>query len=252
MRRRNRFPRLTVCAALVVLTVSGCATPTTPYWKTTTYGTWRYSQAEVARLPGISRRNILSSASEEEDQRVHVSVSARSLDGTWRVVRLAGPDEVYVAKAGGKEARINLAQITRIETTRQIKITPRRKTTGTVASNLGEAAPYVPLIPFALGTWPLLRATGLDAGKNAQDKGKAQLAYQGMSKSELIRYLGEPMEKYLCEDESRDNEVWIYRKNQVLRGGRALFIDSDSGKVYYTSYNTSFFKDSCSPLKPSP
>lgn len=252
MRCIDRFAWPIFCAAVVVLTISGCATPSTAYWKTTRYGTWRYSRAEVARLPETSRRNILSAVSESEDQSVRICVSARNLAGTARVIRLAGTNAVYVAQTDRRPVKISLARITQIETLRRIRITPRQRTTGAAARSLGEAAPYVPLIPFALTTWPLLRATGLDAAKNDADKGKAQLAYGGMSKSELIRQIGEPVERYLCKGKSRDNEVWIYGKGQVLRGGRALFIDSVSGKVYYTSYNTTFFKGACSPLKSTP
>lgn len=206
----------------------------------------------MARLPEISLRNILSSASESDAQRVQVSVEARGLDGVGRVMRLAGPDQVYVRETDGKQVKVDLARITRIGLVRQIKIIPHRETSGAAARHLGESASYVPLIPFAMTTWPLLRAFGLDAGKNAEDKGKAQLAYKGMSKAQLVASLGEPVEKYVCKNKFRDNQVWLYRTDQVLRGGRALFIDSASGKVYYTSHNTTFFKDACSPLKSKP
>jgi len=238
---------------IVVLMTSGCATSTIPYWHKTAYGTWGFSQAEVERLPVISIRNILSSISESEVQRIQIFVSARAnLGGFAKVTRMAGQEGVFVADAHGEEVRINFAQITEIQTIRHIKRTPRQKTPGETAAEVGEVAEYAPLIPVAIATLPFLRAMGLDAGKNDEDKGKATLAYGGMSKNDLITHIGDPMERYHCADKYGGHEVWIYRKDQVLRGGRALFIGLADGKVYHTSHDTTFFKDSCSLQKTKP
>lgn len=237
--------------SFAVLITFGCAS-TSPYWQKTSYGTWNFSQGEVEILPSISIRNILSSMSENEVQRIQIFVRARNLDEISKVTRLEGQEDIYVADAHGKEVKINLAQITEIQSIRQIKIVPRQKTTAEVADELGEGALYAPLVPVAIAVLPLLRAMGLDAGKNDADKGKARLAYDGMSKNDLIANIGEPIEKYHCKDEYGGQEVWIYKKGQVLRGGRALFIHLGDGKVYHTSHDTTFFKDSCSLLKTKP
>jgi len=238
---------------IAALMLSGCATSTIPGWQRTAYGTWKFSHADIEKLPIISIRNILSAISEDELQRIQVFVRARNLDGLAKVTRMAGEEEVFVADPHGEEVRINLAQITEIRTVRYIKVTPRHKTTGEKAEEAVVFLEYAPFIPVAIATWPILRVSGLDAGKNAEDTGKASMAYGGMSKEDLITYIGEPMEEYYCEGKHGDEEIWIYEKSQVLRGGRALFINLDDGVVYHTSHNTTFFKDSnslnCSVLR---
>ena len=114
------------------------------------------------------------------------------------------------------------------------------------ADAVGETMIYAPLVPVAIGTLPFLRAMDLDAGKNDQDEEKARLVYEGMSKNDLIKNIGEPKEKYHCEAKNGSGieEIWVYNKGEVLRGGRALFIDLGKGVVYYNSYDTTFFKNS--------
>ena len=232
--------------------MSDCATSTIPYWEKTAYGTWEFSQAEVEILPIVSIHNIPSLLSESEVQKIQLFVKSRNQDGVAKVTRMAGQEDVFVQDARGKEVRLNFAQITEIQTIRYIRITPRQQTPGETAEEVGEAVELAPMIPVAIATLPFLSAMGLDAGENDEDKGKAALAYGGMSKNDLITYIGDPVERYHCEDKYGGHEVWIYRKGQVLRGGRVLFIGLADGKVYYTSYNTNFFKDSCSLLKATP
>jgi len=251
MDRRYHSNWVIVGLVIVALITFGCAS-TTPDWKRTTYGTWNFSQAEVEMLPRISILNILSSISESETQKIEIFVKARNLDKISKVTHLEGQENIYVRDADGNEVKINIAQITEIQSIRQIKITPRKKTTGEAAADLGEGALYAPTVPVAIATLPFLSAMGLNAGKNDEDKGKAQLAYGGMSKDELTTYIGEPDEKYHCKNKYGGNEVWVYKKGQVLRGGRALFIGLNDGKVYHTSHNTTFFKDSCSLMEANP
>jgi len=229
--------------------MSGCATSTIPYWEKTAYGTWEFSQAEVEILPIVSIRNILSFLSENEVQKIQIFVKSRNQDGVAKVTRMAGQEDVFVQDARGEEVRLNFAQITEIQTIRYIRRTPRQKTPGETAEEVGETVELAPMIPVAIATLPFLSAMGLDTGKNDEDKGKAALAYGSMTKNDLITHIGDPVERYHCEDKYGGHEVWIYRKGQVLRGGRVLFIGLADGKVYYTSHNTNFFKDSCSLLK---
>ena len=150
----------------------------------------------------------------------------------------------------GKEIKLKIKDIAEIERIRRIirPDTTIKKRESKSTETIGETLIYAPLAPVAIATLPALRATGLDAGKNAQDKEKARLVYEGMSREELKIYVGEPKEKYYCEAKGRRkaNEVWVYEDDKVLRGGRALFIDLERDKVYYNSYHTSFFKDHCS------
>lgn len=248
----HRSTSLPIYISVVILIISGCATLTNPYWEKTAYGTWSLSQEEVSRLSTMSRQNILSSASENDDQRVQIFVTSRKLDGKAKVKRLAGQEGVYVVDVRGQQVKINVDQITGIQSLREIKNTPHKKTTDKTAEELSEAALYAPLVPVAIISWPFLKAMGLDAGKNAEDGEKAQLAYGGMSRDDLATYVGEPLEKYHCKSKYGSNEVWIYQNDHVLRGGRALFINLEDGKVYHTSHDTTFFKDSCSLLKTMP
>lgn len=232
-----------VSALTAVMLLSGCATTKTPSWEKTSYGTWKFSSAEVKKLPSISIRNILSSASEKGSVKVQVLVRAQNLDGIGEVKQIAGPEDVIITDAYGQEVKIKIAEITEIQTIRKLMIIPRQKSAGETAAETAELLSYVPLIPVAIVSWPFLRVLGLDEVKNEADRGKASLAYKGMSKGELITYIGEPKEKYYCETEYGPEEIWIYKKSQVLRGGRDLFIHVDNGLVYHTSED-SFFKHS--------
>jgi len=234
---------------------SGCATTATtgvPYWEKTSYGSWRLSRAEVRKLPIIARRNILSSASRSEHQIIRILVKAPGLDGFREVKYPPGQEDVVVTDGQGQDVRIKIDKITEIQSIRQLKREPREKRAKGDREEIGYLLIYAPLIPVAIVTWPLLRVMGLDAVKNAEDKEKAERAYGGMSRQDLITYVGEPVEKYHCYDKYGGHEVWIYGKDQVLRGGRSLFISLTEGDVYHTSHDTTFFKDSCSPLQKTP
>lgn len=158
------------------------------------------------------------------------------------VERLSGKDHVIVKNADGKELRVKLASITGIQTVRWIKVSPEASKKGTAGAGAVEALSYAPIIPIAIATWPVLRALGLDAGKNAADTGKALMAYGGMSKKQLVEYIGKPLEKFYCKSKHGGYEIWIYKKEQVLRGGRAIFVSLAKDSVYHTSYDTTFFK----------
>lgn len=248
---KHRFHSIVTCASIAILMAYGCAT--TPYWTTTSYGTMTYSQAELEKLPHISIKNILSSGSADDQIRVEIIVRSRELKSPAKVKRLAGQKDVIVTDAYGQEVQIEIDQITEIERIRRFKVVPRKTTMGEKADTAGEVLIYAPLIPVAIASWPILRMFGLDAVKNDDDKEKALLAYGGMSKEDLTMYVGEPKEKYYCKNKYGDQEIWIYEKSQVLRGGRALFIYLDDGVVYHTSHDTTFFKDSnslnCSVLR---
>lgn len=229
--------------AVVIMQV-GCATVKRPYWKQTSYGSWNFSNSEVKKLPDISLRNILSKVSLTHNQRVQVLVKIQNLDGIMDVKKIADQNHIIVTDAEGKEIEVRLAKITEIQTVRWIKINPKGNTKRNAAAGTVEALSYAPIIPLAIATWPFLKALGLDAGKNAADNGKALMAYGGMSRKDLLTFIGKPLQKYYCKSKNGDYEIWIYRKDQVLRGGRAIFISLDKDNVYNTSYNTTFFKQS--------
>ena len=250
---RHKFNWITVFALITIMLVSGCATTHKPNWEKTAYGSWQFSHAELEKLPIISLRNILSSVSETENEKVQILVRAQDLEGVAEVKRIAGQEDVIVADPHGQEVKIKIAQITRIQSIRRIKVKPYKETTSDVAEASAEFLIYAPLIPIAIASRPFLGAMGIDQQKISDDEGKAMMAYGGMSKKDLITYVGEPAEEYYCESKQGGFEIWVYEKAQVLRGGRALFIDLDDDAVYNTSVNTTFFKDSdqfnCSLLR---
>ena len=232
-------------AVSVTLLVTGCATTTTSL---------NFTQSELKLVPIIAFHKIMSSQSMNET----VTVRAESLDGAAEVKGFVGQKYVIVTDMDEKEVKIRIADITEIERIRKIQTpTNSREEKGSGAADaIGETLIYAPLVPVAIGTWPFLRAMGLDAKKNAEDKEKARLIYEGMSKKDLMLNIGEPKEKYHCEGKngSGAEEIWVYEKGQVLRGGRSLFINLNKGVVYYNSYDTTFFKNSdwlnCSIIKP--
>jgi hypothetical protein len=113
-----------------------------------------------------------------------------------------------------------------------------------------EMVTTLPLALVALPLWGVFRVLGEDPAKNQEDESKARFVYEGMSKNDLLTYIGQPKEKYMCipkgqyqlSKEEAHTEVWVYRKDQVLRGGRALVIGSGRGEVLENSYDPSFFK----------
>jgi CRISPR/Cas system CMR subunit Cmr4 (Cas7 group RAMP superfamily) len=222
---------------LTAFSVSGCAATTTSL---------KFTQSELKLVPAIAFQKVLSSGTMNET----VEVKARSIDGRAVVKGFEGQKHVIMTDKHGQEIRLPFSEITEIERIRRIKRpeTTAKKGGTNDAEAFAEALIYAPLVPIAIAMWPALRASGLDAKKNDEDELKARLVYEGMSKEDLITYVGEPKEKYYCEVEGKStaHEVWVFEKDKVLRGGRALFIDLGSNRVYHNSYNTAFFKDDCS------
>ena len=216
---------------------SGCATTTTSL---------KFTESELEVVPAVVLPKLLSSNATNEV----VEVSAKSIDEPAVVKRIEGQKYVVVTDTRGKELRLSISQITEIERIRQIKSseTSTTKGGGNAADTVGETLIYGPLVPVSIALWPALRLSGLDAKKNAEDNQKARLVYEDMSKEDLKRFVGEPKEKYYCESQgkSKAHEVWVFEHEKILRGGRALFIDLTTDKVYHNSYNTSFFKNACS------
>jgi CRISPR/Cas system CMR subunit Cmr4 (Cas7 group RAMP superfamily) len=221
---------------LAAFLVSGCATTTTSL---------KFTQAELKLVPVVAFQKVLSSGAMNET----VEVNARSIDRTAVVKGFEGQNYVIVTDKRGQEIRLSISEITEVERIRRIKRSDTSSKNGesNTAEAVGETLIYAPLVPVAIAMWPALRASGLDAGKNAEDNRKARLVYEGMSKEALKTYVGEPKEKYYCEAKGRSkaHEVWVFEEDKVLRGGRALFVDLESDKVYHNSYHISFFKDDC-------
>lgn len=221
---------------IITFTVTGCATTSL-----------KFTQSEVKLIPVMSIQKVLSPRLTIYDS---VMVRVWSAYGITEVKGFEGQDYVIVTdELQGKEVKLAISDIVEIERIRRMKSTDTSagKNQGNTAEAIGETLSYAPFIPLVIFR-PLFGAMGLDEEKNSEDKEKASLAYDGMSKEDLRTYIGEPKEKYHCKakDGSGASEVWIYREDQVLRGGRSLFIGLDNEKVYHTSCDISFFKDRCS------
>jgi len=220
---------------LIAIMTTGCATNTS---------TIKFNQSEIRLIPTVAMPRVLSSNATNET----VKIKARHINGSMDVKRIEGPYVIATDKHGN-EMKLTTSEITEIERIRWInrpKPSGKNKTTEAI----GETLTYAPLIPVAIVSIPFLNAMGLDAKVNAEDNEKSRLVYEGMSKEELETYIGKPKEKYYCDNRRGypANEIWVYEKHQVLRGGRALFINLEKNKVYHNSYGVSFFKnkDTCS------
>ena len=119
--------KLTLAAlASLVLLLGGCATTRDPEWRNAYNGSWRLSPAEVKKLPSISIRNILSSASATARDRTRVLVKAPSLDGFAEVRSIPDQEDVIVEGAHGRETRIPITQISEIKSITQYRVEPRQ------------------------------------------------------------------------------------------------------------------------------
>lgn len=224
---RDKTHLLVAYIVIVAFMVTGCATTSTSL---------KFTQSEVKLIPVMSIQKVLSPRSTIYDA---VMVRVWSAHGITEVKGFEGQDYVIVTdERQGKEVKLAISEIVEIERIRRMKstVTSAGKHQGNTAEAIGETLIYAPFIPLVT-VRPLFGAMGLDEEKNSEDGEKASLAYEGMSKEDLRTYIGEPKEKYHCKakDGSVANEVWIYREDQVLRGGRSLFIRLDDEKVYHTS-----------------
>jgi hypothetical protein len=150
---------------------------------------------------------------------------------------VVGTDEV-----GAKELKIAITEIKEIE---EIKQTERAYTSGgeCSANCVVESVFWSLFIPPALALYPLLYplfyVLGINEEVNSKEREKADLIYRGMTKAQLRTRIGEPKQKYLCNYENWEFEVWNYNDRQVIRGGRFLFIDPKAETV--SSTEPSFF-----------
>jgi len=178
-------------------------------------------------------------------------VRASNLPEPAAVNGFEGNEYVVVRDAHGNDAKIAINEISEIDRITQLnRPTSAQKGLGSTAQDVGETLIYAPLIPVAIASWPLLRAMGLDEKRNSKDREKALLLYGGMTKQTLRESIGEPKERYLCQDKNSGDilELWRYEKDKVLRGGRFLFLSPEEGKVIFASFRFPNWEN-CSPLR---
>lgn len=250
MLRRFRLSSSAAFALFTSFIATGCATSTHSVG---------FSKSELQRIPTPSLRRIV--AAHAADEVVAIRMDGR--DQPVEVKEFNNRDSATIFGPDGKEAEIRFSDITALVIFKKPKPPeptqrPAGASASAVASATVEALAYAPIVPLAIGTWPLLRAMGLDESKNSADNAKARLIYQGMSRQDLLASIGEPKEKYSCILKLRlkdkpdvPQEIWVYDESKVLRGGRALFLDVGTGTVSHNSFHTTFFRDSdsfdCSP-----
>lgn len=246
---RQSISSLFTCALFVSLFVSGCATTSRSIY---------FSKSELELIPVSSLRRMVSTPA--ADEVVIVGLDGR--DGYFEVKEFKGKDSAIVSGLEGKAAEVRFSDITALlihkkpEAQKQMN-PPKEASTSSSASATAEALIYAPLVPLVTVS-PLFGAMGLNASDNSADNAKARLIYHGMSRQDLLSSIGTPKEKYACilklPAKGVAQEVWVYEDRKVLRGGRALFIDRDTGAVSHNSFHTSFFKGSgsfdCSILEP--
>lgn len=162
--------------AVIVFLVTSCATHT---------HSLKFTQSEVKRIPAVALQKVLSPTSTNETVRVW----ARGVSGPAEVKSFEGQQSVTVKGEGNEnDKKLPFNAITELE---HIWRSAKPKTfvgeqEPNSATAVTESLIYAPCIPAAIATWPFLRASGLDALKNDEDKSKARLVYEGMSKKDLI------------------------------------------------------------------
>lgn len=241
-RKHKIFSKIVVAVCVSLLT-TGCST--TPH-------SIVFGKYELQLIPAISLQRI--ALAHAADEIVAIRIEGR--EDPVVVERFKRKDYVIVRTADGGEAEIGFSDVTALMIARTPKLPEKidnNKGPGATAfaSAAGEAFVYAPIVPLAIGTWPLLRVMGLDAAKNGDDNTKAGLIYRGLSRMDLLESVGMPKEKYACtlhlglEGKPKvPLEIWVYDDSKVLRGGRTLSIDVDTGTVYHNSFHTHYFKDS--------
>lgn len=229
---------LSALILLVAVMATGCAS---------TSSTIEFSPAEVKLIPAAAMEKVLSPASANEV----VKIRANGLPRAMEVRRLEGREYLMAADvAQGKEVKVAMRDITGIERIRRFDQSAASSGKDVSAGTaIGETLIYAPLIPVAIVSRPFLRAMGLDEEKNSNEREKALLVYGGMTRDVLKASLGEPVQRHLCsgDDPQKKFEIWSYRKEQVLSGGRFLFLDADKGAVFFSSFRFPSMRN-CSPM----
>lgn len=247
---KRTISSLSACALFASLLASGCASSTPAI---------EFGRSELQLIPGSSLQRIASAHAADET----VAVRVEGRDEAVEVKEFKDREYATVYAAEGKEENIRFADLTALSIFRKPPADgadgQKDPSARAAAATAVEAVAFAPIVPVAIGTWPLLRAMGLDAAKNSEDNAKAGLIYRGMSKKELLESVGKPRETYACllklhlkDQPDVPLEIWVYDDDKVLRGGRTLSIDLGTGTVSHNSYNTEYFKDSssfsCSPM----
>lgn len=163
-----------------------------------------------------------------------MTVRAKNLDGVALVKQPADTGDVLVVNKHGEELKVKISEITEIQRISQYREVSNNRTTkqskDIKAEELGVFLIYAPLIPVAIIAYPFASMFGLTSEE--EDIKKAGFAYEDMTKGKLLKYIGIPDEKYFCKSKyGTDGEVWIYNKDQVIPGGRVLYIDSYNSEL---------------------
>ena len=227
-----------IIVAMLLSLVSGC---------TSSPQALRYSQSEVERIPLTAKRKLLLSGSNSAS----IVVKAPPYSGPLTVQRSDDDEHVVIANAKGAVSRLAIREISEIYRVYHLKQQASQSTPNNTEEAVGETLIYAPLIPVAVVSWPVLSSMGLDEHRNSEDREKALLLYQGMTRSELETVQGKPVEKYNCLRQSGKGtsyELWGYDKNKVIRSARYLFINLNDGKVGFASFRMPGWLE-CSPIK---
>lgn len=230
-----------VCASLLV---TGCVSKTTSI---------DFTHSEVQLIPSVSLHNLVSLYS-TDNSRIMIETMDKK---TFPVKQFINKEYALVTTENEHDRNVTFREIAKIKLVKKVQ-TPEHSSPMT-ASGATEGVVTLlaaaPVAVLAVGTWPLLKAMGLDSQQNSEDGEKAQLIYVGLSKTDLLQSIGDPKIKYHCisNQSKNESEIWVYDNERVLRGGRALFIDFKNDIIYHNSFDTTFFIDSdyfnCSPIQ---
>ena len=114
-----------------------------------------------------------------------------------------------------------------------------------MALGAAEVVIYTPVLITALPLAPvIIPMTKSMAARNV----KVNSIYQGMTKDELLFYLGEPRGKYQCFSMSgtmfeSEKIIWEYSKEQVLPGTDLMFFKPGEQEVYHCTGKRGLARD---------
>lgn len=234
------FRRLFLLVTIVLL-LSGCARKT---------HTLKFDKDEVSLIPLCSFPQVLA-----KTDLVKVKVKTKNSNKFSEVIKVKGFEYVTIASGHSNEVmKIPFSEIEEIVRTTQIK---REKNKvhyqGTTSQYIGETLIYLPFVPIGLVGAPIHWALGgkTKSQEDTDDYLKASLVYGGMTKKELITYVGQPEEKYHCIPKWQPTpyDVWIYPSNQIIssRGHIRIYSGPDSDTVI-VSLNSFPGYDDCTLL----
>ena len=211
----NRSCRLMMLA--VALAMAGCTF--------TSRNVIAFNRSELAKVPSVAYPHLFKAAEPTDRMQEYVLVRVRGESGKLRVIRFLPPDRILVTNRKGQDKAVAMADVVALEHVREFR---HASSAEEEAEGAAEFVMLSPLLPAALLVGPYF-------GSIDEAERKADLAYDGLTKAQLIQWLGPPLERHRCiSSDGSTSELWIYPPSKVLSGGQIMHLD-EHGKAYFFS-----------------